>query len=315
MQNAKFKVEDSQRFIMANKKILVFIALTFSCCWLIALLFYIFNGEWNTTPAFAAATLYMFIPLVMTIVVQKCIYKQDLKKPLEISFKFNRWFLIAWLLPFFLALITFGISLTLPGVELSLDMKGMFERYENTMSPEKVEEFKAYIDRLPVHPIWISILQAFIAGISINALFAFGEELGWRGLLQKEMAGLGFLRSSLLIGIIWGLWHAPIILMGHNYPQHPKTGVFMMVILCILLSPVFSYVRLRAKSVIAAGVIHGSFNASPGIALMLIKGGSDLTVGITGISGITALLIINIGLLVYDTVLADKPLIFNTGYK
>ncbi|MCD6473172.1 hypothetical protein J7K55_08745 [Candidatus Aerophobetes bacterium] len=53
----------------------------------------------------------------------------------------------------------------------------------------------------------------------------------------------------------------------------------MMVVFCLLLAPIFSYVRLKAKSVIAAAIIHGSLNATSGIAIMVIKEGNDLLVG------------------------------------
>ena len=83
------------------------------------------------------------------------------------------------------------------------------------------------------------------------------EEIGWRGLLQRELGFMEFWKSSLTIGVIWGIWHAPIILQGHNYPEHPVIGVFMMTIWCILLAPIFSYIRLKSKSVIAAAIMHG----------------------------------------------------------
>ncbi len=56
-----------------------------------------------------------------------------------------------------------------------------------------------------------------------------GEELGWRGFLLKQCSYMDFWKMSLVIGIIWGLWHAPIIIQGYNYPQNPVIGVFMMI--------------------------------------------------------------------------------------
>jgi len=114
------------------------------------------------------------------------------------------------------------------------------------------------------------------------------------------LAHLGFWKSSIIIGLVWGIWHAPIILQGHNYPQHPQLGVFMMIVFTLLLSPIFSYVRLKANSVIAAAIIHGSINATVGLPLMVIKGGNDLTVGVTGLAGFIALSLVNLGLFVYD---------------
>jgi len=135
----------------------------------------------------------------------------------------------------------------------------------------------------------------------------FGEELGWRGFLQRELGYLGFWKSSALIGLIWGAWHAPIILQGHNYPQHPVAGVFMMIIFTLLLSPIFSYVRLKSGSVLAAAVIHGSLNGTVGLSVMVIKGGNDLTVGVTGLAGFIVLFIVNAGIFIYDRYPAKDP--------
>ena len=133
-----------------------------------------------------------------------------------------------------------------------------------------------------------------MAGITVNALAAFGEELGWRGFLLREFKALGFTRASLFIGIIWGVWHTPLILQGHNYPQHPVAGVFLMILFCTLLTPLLNYVTLKARSVIAAAIMHGTLNGTAGIAIMMVKGGTDLTIGLTGAAGLITLLIANI---------------------
>jgi len=74
----------------------------------------------------------------------------------------------------------------------------------------------------------------------------------------------------------------------------------MMTIFTVLLSLVFSYVRLRAKSVVEAAIIHGTLNATYGIPIMLISGGDDLTVGVMGLAGFIALALMNLGLLGYE---------------
>jgi membrane protease YdiL (CAAX protease family) len=175
-------------------------------------------------------------------------------------------------------------------------MAGFFERFRSVLPPEQFQQMQSQMTMFPVHPIWITLLQGLIAGITINAVAGFGEELGWRGFLQNELGYLGFWKSSALIGAIWGIWHAPIILQGHNYPQHPVAGVFMMIVWCLLLGPIFSYVRLRAKSVIAAAIIHGSLNGTFGLSIMLVAGGNDLLIGGTGLAGFIVLAIINLGI-------------------
>ncbi|MHC4648158.1 MAG: CPBP family glutamic-type intramembrane protease [Planctomycetota bacterium] len=139
-----------------------------------------------------------------------------------------------------------------------------------------------------------------IAGISVNAFIAFGEELGWRGLLHHEWKNMGFWKSSSLIGFVWGIWHAPLVLQGHNYPQHSVIGVFLMIIWCVLISPTFSYIRIRSNSVIAVSILHGTFNGTGIIAIMMLNGGSDLLIGPTGLAGVIVLVLTNIILLCHN---------------
>ncbi|MFC1738156.1 lysostaphin resistance A-like protein [Planctomycetota bacterium] len=291
-----------------TKKAMLFIGLTFLVNWLLATLFFASGGRWGTPASMAMAASYMFVPMIMAIIVQKVIYKEPIKGPLGISFKLNRWFLVAWLLPLVIAFASLGVSLLFPGIEYSPGMEGVLERFESVLTAEQLQQMENQAAISPVHPIWIGLLLGLIAGVTINAVAGFGEELGWRGLLQKEFGHMGFWKSSILIGVIWGIWHAPIILQGHNYPQHPVIGVFMMTVLCILLAPIFSYVRLKANSVIAAAIIHGSLNATAGLSLIAVKGGNDLTVGVTGLAGLIVLAFMNVGLLLYDSVIAKKPL-------
>jgi uncharacterized protein len=283
-----------------KNKVIQFIILTFVLSWGLIAIYYFSGGRLNQPQALTFLTFFMFGPMVATITLQKLVYKEPVRKTFDISSKFNRWFLVAWLLPFVIAIATFGVTLLFPGIKFTPDMAGIFEKYKNVLTPAQIIQMKKQMTSLPIHPYWLTLLQGLIAGISINAVFAFGEELGWRGFLPKQLLSLGFYKTSLIIGIVWGVWHAPIIIQGYNYPEHPLLGVFLMIIWCILLTPIFLFVRLKAKSVIAAAIIHGSINASFGLTILLIKGGNDLTTGLTGFPGMIVLLLVNLGLYFYQ---------------
>lgn len=291
------------------KKTWLFIGLTFLVNYLLVILYLASGGKWVIPGSTVITLIYMFIPMLITVVVQKLIYKEPLKKPLGISFKFNWWFLVAWLLPPIVAFATLGISLLFPTVEYSPEMTGFFEQLKSLLKPEQIAQAQNQISSLPIHPIWLLLIQGLIAGVTINAVAAFGEELGWRGLLQKELNFMGFWKSSAIIGVIWGIWHAPLIIQGHNYPEHPLAGILMMTIFTLLLSPIFSYIRLKAKSVIATSILHGTLNATAGLSVLVIKGGNDLSVGITGLAGFIVLSIVNIALFSYERFLAKEPIL------
>jgi membrane protease YdiL (CAAX protease family) len=131
--------------------------------------------------------------------------------------------------------------------------------------------------------------------------------LGWRGLLLRESEPLVFWRSSALIGLVWGFWHALLILHRHNYPEHRWAGVFLMTAMTVLLSPLLSYLTIRANSVLAAAIFHGTFNATAGLAIVVIRGSNDLTTGVTGLAGRTVLAMMNVGLFAFDRWVTDEP--------
>jgi membrane protease YdiL (CAAX protease family) len=103
----------------------------------------------------------------------------------------------------------------------------------------------------------------------INTIFALGEELGWRGFLLPKLLPLGQTPAIILSGVIWGIWHTPAILQGHNYPGFPFLGVGMMVIFTVLLGIFFSWLYLRTKSPWAPAFSHGTVNAVAGLPLAL----------------------------------------------
>jgi membrane protease YdiL (CAAX protease family) len=239
---------------------------------------------------------YMLLPAICAIILQK-IHKEKLFRNLNISFKLNWWFLVAIITPFVLAFLSMGISLLLPNVSFSSNYEGFL----SYLPPEQTELATEQLSRFPpVVFLLIQIVNALIAGCTINAVFAFGEELGWRGYLLKALRDKKLLPVSLIIGGVWGLWHFPLILIGHNYPQHPVIGVGMMIVFCILLTPVMIYIVIKSKSVITAAIFHGSLNAIAGIGILYLVGGNDLTNGTTGLAGFVVMLLINLLFYIYD---------------
>jgi len=103
-------------------------------------------------------------------------------------------------------------------------------------------------------------VQMAVIGPIQGLLIAFGEEFGWRGYLQGELTRLGPIPGIALVGLIWGVWHAPVIAMGHNYPGYPVAGVFMMIGYCICLGFLLGYAMLKSGSVWLAALLHALNN-------------------------------------------------------
>jgi len=293
------------------RRVGLFIGITFILSWLTVILFSALGGKWEAYSGLMTGVVFMFMPMISAVLVQRFVCREQLKGPLGISLKLNRWWLVAWLLPLLITFATIGISLLIPGISFSPDLSGYFERLKEEGVPlEQIEQIKAQITSFPIHIIWIIwIIQGLLAGITINAITGFGEELGWRGFLLRNLIDIGFWKSSAIIGLIWGIWHAPLILQGRlRYPQHPVEGVIMMIIFCLLLSPLFSYIRLKSKSVVAAAILHGSFNGTTGLSILAVKGGNDLIIGITGAAGFITLLLVDLLIFLLDSSIRERSI-------
>ena len=275
-----------------SKKAISFVGWTFAVSYLYAALFYFGLQVRSGAGYLAMAVGYMWIPGIIAMVH----WRRD-----KISFrdwkllvKPNRWFFVAWVVFLLLQFVNIPVTMLWPGTSFSFYMTDFFAQYESLVSPEELEAMRQQVTSNPWLPLLMMVGQSLAAAVTINLLAALGEELGWRGYLHEQLITLGFWKCSLYTGVIWGLWHAPLILQGHNYPTFPRLGVLFMVMWCILLSPLFTLIREKSGSVIAASIAHGSLNASIGISLVYISGGHVMWNGFHHLSGFTVLALVNL---------------------
>ena len=134
------------------------------------------------------------------------------------------------------------------------------------------------VSELPPQAVLVAVIAVagIVAGLTVNGLFALGEEYGWRGVLADELRPLGLWRATLLTGVLWGLWHAPIIMLGHNYGDQWRWGILVMVTWTVPLSYLLTWARERTGSVLAPAMLHGACNGVFGVFTLIIVGGSVL---------------------------------------
>ncbi|MCF2571710.1 CPBP family intramembrane glutamic endopeptidase [Brevibacterium sp. UCMA 11754] len=146
------------------------------------------------------------------------------------------------------------------------------------------------LDEVPVALAVIGYLVIMALGSVLNVIVAFGEEVGWRGWLLTSLRPLGTWPALIIVGVIWGLWHAPLILLGYNFARPDITGLAFMVGGCIMLGILFGWLRLRTGSIWPAVAAHAALNGSAGMLLGLFIDGSAETpdmalVSFLGVSG------------------------------
>ena len=256
------------------------------------------------------SAVYMFFPMITALVLQ-AIDKEKFNHTGLVNFKIRGPWLVAWLLPVAMVFLCILVNGLMPGVELTYNAEQLINQYH---VPEDQQELVR--EQMGQFPAWLmvvtTVLSGLFAGITINALAAFGEEYGWRNYLVGALRGVKFWKAALFIGIVWGIWHFPLILMGHNYPNEPQWGVLMMVGMCILLGIIELYFVLKTKSMIVAAVFHGTINALTGVVVYFTLGGNDFLNGMPGLSGFIAMTLTIVCLMIYDKYISKENLFSST---
>ena len=287
------------------KRALVYVLITFTLTWVYCLLvvYPIADGEsLSGVPALitqltvAAAMFFPAIGVLLTRLITKEGFRNAWLKP---NLKKNlRFYLLAWFGPAVLTFASMGVYFLLFPDHLDLSFSYMKSMMAAAGTPYEAQAVP--MDLL----MTIQCVQAVFLAPALNFVTCFGEEWGWRGyLLPKVSKHFSTIHTLLITGIIWGLWHAPMTIIGHNYGLgywgFPFTGIAMMCVFCIVLGIFLSYVTLKTKSCIPAILGHGAINGIAAIGIYFTFDGGNPFIGPapTGIIGMIPFILVAISMI------------------
>jgi len=214
---------------------------------LLSLGFYLFYFINPTNNLGLIALGIMWVPGIAAIVT-KLIYQKNLR---QLGWGWNKWrfHIISYMLPFFLGLVVYGI-VWLTGLaefspeQFTIDLNRKLLGLENPLS------------------FGLSFLILSSLWMLIGCIYALGEEIGWRGFLVPELARVtNYFNTSLIIGLIWAVWHIPgILFMGYNSGVYSWYSIIFFTIMIISLSFIMTWLRLKSGSLWTAVILHGSHN-------------------------------------------------------
>ena len=132
--------------------------------------------------------------------------------------------------------------------------------------------------------------------VSIIVFFpAFGEEWGWRGYMMPKLTELMGRPAAIIVGgILWGLWHAPLTISGHNfgvdYEFFPWLGIAIMCVFCTFMNAFLTLLTEKTKSIYPASFCHMINNNCGGIIFISLFGSETMIEKITAVPSINLML-------------------------
>ena len=260
-----------------KKRLKLFLIFTFAISWITAAVIFATGGLENSPEVVASsgvtlavvllASVYMWGPAianVLTRIITKEGWSNHLLNP-QLKKSWPYW-LTAWVAPgllsilgavLFFALFPSFYDANLSMLKAQLDSAGMAEQIAN-----------------PIPFIIQQIIFAILLSPVFNFSSTFGEELGWRGYLQPKLSALGKRKALLITSVIWGVWHWPIIYMGHNYGLnywgYPWLGFLATVWFTLSIGVFFGWLAMKAKNIWPSIIAHSAINGMAAIGLLFV---------------------------------------------
>lgn len=244
---------------MTKKRLFLYLGLTFGLTWGVFLLWILSGGiyldeEGSLTPmASLIGGIAMLCPTLGMLLTRRLTkegfaFSGTDSMLLGINLKNKKW--ILYLMVMILPWIYFELG---NGLRLLLSPEAF--------STEVAEELGSLL--------FIQPFASIVNGVFVS-FAALGEELGWRGYMMPKLLKLMDAKWAVPVGgIIWGIWHWPMIYLGHNfgfgYRGYPFTGFAAMCVMSVAIGTILTYVTCRTGSIWPAAILHAVNNASPGI--------------------------------------------------
>lgn len=271
-----------------TRRVGVFLVVAYGVAWATAAVIYatgglvaspeLLPGLGITLATVLLPTAYMFAPAIGTVVTRLVTGEGwtdlGIRPRLRASW---RTYVLAWFAPALLTVVGAGVYFAVFSANFDPELTAFAEAVRQAAGTD-----------IPLG-LWtlvaIQLLSAVTIAPLINAIFAFGEEFGWRTYLLPKLLPLGRRQATLVVGLVWGAWHWPLIAMGYNYgftyPGAPWTGFLAMCWFTLTTGVFLAWVTLRSESVWPAAIAHGAINAVAAVGVLFVAGQPNPLLGPT----------------------------------
>lgn len=260
----------------AIKRLVIYLLISFVPFWIIIPVLSsaygepIFSSEKTATVAYAIGVFGMLIPSIAHFIT-RIVTKEGFKNSyLGLNFNGNAKYYVASVVVKIFEIVIFAVLVWL------VFANGL--SFSNAFASDKMN----------------GKIGSYILQISASIIIffpAFGEEWGWRGYMMPKLTELMGRPAAIVVGgVIWGLWHAPLTIAGHNfgvdYNFYPWLGIVIMCVNCTFFNAFLTLLTEKTKSVYPASFCHMVNNNCGGLIFLSVFGSEALIEKISEISAI-----------------------------
>ena len=287
---------------MKEKQLRVYLIWAFAIAWLVqgvaAWLFWQGQVAAYQLPLMVS----MFAPFVAVLLAGIPLRGMGWKPQLRGRWK---WLFAAWFGPAILGVLGAGLYYAL--LPNRLDTTGAYLTAQ--LGEAGLAQLEAAGMTVPIYML-IQTVTALTWAPFVNMFAALGEEVGWRGVLYPRLKQrFGVSCGRVIGGVIWGIWHWPIMILtgyeyGLRYLGAPVLGMLLFCLYAVSAGTLIDFLYEKSECIWIPSLTHGAINAFAGVPLLVLAPGyaDRMTIGpaMIGVVGGLPLLILAAILLLRD---------------
>lgn len=252
-----------------KKKFVLYIAITFALGWVLQVVASLFALKGESVLFSQILAFSMFAPFVAVLFARISIKESGL----AIKIKGNiPMILVAWFSPALLTAIGSVLYFMIVPNRLDLTFSYVTSSYTAEML-EQIYEAGYTIPSL----VGLQAIQALTWAPIINGVFAFGEEIGWRGAMYPMLKDkFGTNKGRIMGGAIWGAWHWPVMILagyeyGFDYWGYPVVGMLLFCVFTVVFGIFLDAIYEKSGCIWIPSVAHGALNAIATLPLAVLN--------------------------------------------
>ena len=251
------------------KKLTKYLFWAFGIAWILQIIAGVLFQKGNSIAYSMLLALSMFAPLIATVIMKSGVRKLGWKPYIK---KNIRWILVAWFGPAVLGAT--GAALYFLIFPDARDTS--FSYVSSVLGTEGLSQLASKGISIQLYVV-ISTVSAIVYAPFVNMLLAVGEEAGWRGTMYPILKEhLGTTKGRLVGGLIWGVWHWPIMFLagyeyGTSYWGAPITGPLLFCVITSAMGILFDFFYEKTNCIWVPALCHGAINAFAGVPILFMN--------------------------------------------
>lgn len=244
---------------ISKKQFVIYMIAAFGLAWICEMIASVFSNKGNQMIFFIFMAITMFIPFLGVLIAR--IPLKGMGWVPHLKGKIRYVFFALWM-PALLSIIGGALFFAIFPDAFDSEFLTIRSSLEAAGTLEQLEAQGLTIPML----ILLTIIMAVTYVPFINMLPALGEEVGWRGAMYPYLKEkLGVTKGRIVGGIIWGVWHWPVLIFagyhyGTEYLGAPILGPVIFCICAVAMGILLDYVYEKGEAIWLPSLMHGAVN-------------------------------------------------------